>query len=138
MTVKTNRGILGLIFLSGITLGIYPLVFAIKLVKDVNISCQDDGKHTRGFFGMVLLSCITFGIYGIVWSIKFVCRVYGNAKLKGIKAKGSVAKFFIFTILLSETVICPWIALSNLIKTTNRIGEAHNQKVSQAAQAQAA
>ena len=64
MQVKTNRSFIGLIILSIITLGIYPLFFWHGYVRDVNTICAGDGKNTRGILAVILLSIITLGIYG--------------------------------------------------------------------------
>ena len=79
MQVKTNRSFIGLIVLSIITLGIYPLFFWHAYVRDVNTICAGDGKNTRGILAVILLSIITLGIYGFVWTYGMQKRLQENA-----------------------------------------------------------
>lgn len=80
MQVKTNRSFIGLIVLSIITLGIYPLFFWHAYVRDVNTICAGDGKNTRGILAVILLSIITLGIYGFVWTYGMQKRLQENAR----------------------------------------------------------
>ena len=99
MQVKTNRSFIGLIVLSIITLGIYPLFFWHAYVRDVNTICAGDGKNTRGILAVILLSIITLGIYGFVWTYGMQKRLQENARRynAGVIPGGG-------TVLLWETV----------------------------------
>ena len=79
MQVKTNRSFIGLIVLSIIMLGIYPLFFWHAYVRDMNTICAGDGKNTRGILAVILLSIITLGIYGFVWTYGMQKRLQENA-----------------------------------------------------------
>ena len=110
MQVKTNRSFIGLIVLSIITLGIYPLFFWHGYVRDVNTICAGDGKNTHGILAAILLSIITLGIYGLVWTYGMQKRLQENASRynAGVISGGG-------TVLLWDTVGLMLFGLGGLI-----------------------
>ena len=79
MQVKTNRSFIGLILLSILTLGIYPLFFWHRYVQDVNTICAGDGKNTRGVLALIVFGILTLGIYCFVWTYGMQKRLQENA-----------------------------------------------------------
>ena len=82
--LKTDRTMLSYVILSIITFGIYDLYFRYKLIKDINLVCEDDGKHTSGVIVLIVLSLLTFGIYGYVWNYKVGERINEQAHKRDV------------------------------------------------------
>lgn len=126
--LKTDRGLLVYIILTIITCGIYGYYFLYKMAKDVNIACEGDGEKTAGLLQFVVLSYITCGIYGMIWYYKLGNRLAENAPRYGMNFQENgttVLMWQIFGIVLCG--IGPFIAMSILIKNSNKICEAYNQ-----------
>ena len=99
MQVKLNRSFIGLILLSIVTFGIYPLFFWSKYAKDVNTICAGDGKNTRGILAVIIFSFLTLGIYSLVWTYGMQKRLQENAGRYNagmIAGGGSVLLWYIF------------------------------------------
>ena len=76
--LPTKRGLGKMIFLSILTLGIYPIVIFSRLSGEVNmVASRYDGERTLSFFGMVFLAPPTLGILPLVWMHK-LCRRIGT------------------------------------------------------------
>lgn len=126
--LKTDRGLLVYIILTIITCGIYGYYFLYKMAKDVNIACEGDGEKTAGLLQFVVLSYITCGIYGMIWYYKLGNRLAENAPRYGMNFQENgttVLMWQIFGIVLCG--IGPFIAMSILIKNSNKICEAYNK-----------
>ena len=100
--LPSNRKVWKILLLTIVTLGIYAIVLLLAMIKETNVACKEDGKHTRGFWGAIGLSIITLGIYGIVWGCKWLNREYSfllrhnhNGILSG---KGYLVYFFFIII----------------------------------------
>ena len=134
-SLKTNRGVIKLIFLSGITFGIYTLFFISKLAKDLNKVCDGDGKRNAGLIKLILLSAITFGIYGIVWWCKAAGRISAYGKRNNVNVSTSVGNFILWS-TLGCLLFClgPMIAMGKLLKSMNKICK-HAQEAERAAAA---
>jgi len=124
--LRTDYSLGKLILLSIVTFGIYSLVFQYQLIRDINITAASDGKKTTGLFVMILLSIITFGIYGIVWQIMFIMRVENENKRRNTGVSFGIMDWVIFSLLLSWTIICPFIFMSKQIKAFNAINASYN------------
>ena len=74
--LPSNRKVWKILLLCIVTLGIYGFAFLFTVIKETNVACKEDGKHTREFWGLMGLSIITLGIYGIVWTYKCFNREY--------------------------------------------------------------
>jgi len=124
--LPTDRNVVVVILLSLVTFGIYALIFQSKLIKEINLTAVRDGKKTTGLLAMILLSCITFGIYGIVWTHMFAERVGAEAMRRNTGISFGAADFWIYSVLLSFTVICPIIYKHKLITAVNAINTSYN------------
>lgn len=126
--LKTDRGLLVYIILTIITCGIYSYYFLYTMARDVNIACEGDGESTAGLLQFVLLSFITCGIYALIWYYKLGNRLAENAPRYGMNFQENgttVLVWYIFGALICG--IGPYIAMSILIKNTNKICNAYNQ-----------
>jgi len=124
--LRTDYSLGKLILLSFVTLGIYSLVFQSRLIKDINLTAASDGKKTTGLLAMILLSAITFGIYGIVWTVKFTQRVENENRRRNTGVQFGLTDWIIFSLLLSFTIVCPFIFLNRQIKAFNAINASYN------------
>jgi len=124
--LPTDRNVVVVILLSLITFGIYALVLQYQLIKEINLTAARDGKKTTGLLAMILLSCITFGIYGIVWTHMFAERVGAEAARRNTGVSFGAVDFWIFSVLLSFTVICPFIYKHKLLTAFNAINTSYN------------
>jgi len=124
--LPTDRNVVVVILLSLVTFGIYALVLQYKLIKELNLTAVRDGKRTTGLLAMILLSMITFGIYGIVWTHMFAERVGAEAMRRNTGISFGAADFWIFSVLLSFTVICPIIYKHKLLTAVNAINTSYN------------
>lgn len=120
--MRTNRSLIGYIFLNILTCGIYSLFFWHGYVRDVNNLCAGDGKNTRGIFAMIILTFFTLGIYAIVWQYGMQNRLRDNSSKYNaglIKSGGSVLCWSIFGCMLFG--IGPLVALHIQIDSLNRM-----------------
>ena len=124
--LPTDRNVVVVILLSLVTFGIYGLVLQYQLIKEINLTAARDGKKTTGLLAMILLSCITFGIYGIVWTHMFAERVGAEAARRNTGISFGAVDFWIYSVLLSFTVICPLIYKHKLLQATNAINTSYN------------
>ena len=124
--LRTDRSLGMYVLLSLVTFGIYGLVFQYQLIKEINITAARDGKKTTGLFLLILLSCITFGIYGIVWQIMFVQRVETENLRRSTGVSFGLTDWLIYSILLSFTIVCPFIFLHKQIQAFNAINTSYN------------
>ena len=126
--LKTDRGLFVYIILSIITCGIYGYYFLYSMAKDVNIACEGDGESTAGLLQFIILSFVTCGIYAWIWYYKLGNRLAENAPRYGMNFQENgttVLMWQLFGALLCG--IGPFIAMSILIKNTNKICNAYNQ-----------
>ncbi|MDE5590932.1 MAG: DUF4234 domain-containing protein [Acetatifactor sp.] len=126
--LKTDRGLLVYIILTIITCGIYGYYFLYRMAKDVNIACEGDGEKTAGLLQFIVLSYITCGIYGMIWYYKLGNRLAENAPRYGMNFQENgttVLMWQIFGVVLCG--IGPFIAMSILIKNSNKICDAYNK-----------
>ena len=126
--LPTNRGLIKCIFLSIITIGIYAFVFNHKYSRDLNVIRKSYNNKTKmGFIAAFFLGFVTLEITMIVWTVSTVIDTYKYADRENVSS-GSPALYFVFTILLSWTIVCPFIAEHKLYKTMNNICKVYNSK----------
>lgn len=127
--LKDDRGLFSYILLSLITCGIYSYYFIYRMAHDVNIACEGDGEMTSGLVKYIVLSIITCGFYSLYWEYSLGNRLAGNAPRYGMvfQENGtSILLWHIFGLVLCG--IGPFVAMSILIKNSNRICNAYNRK----------
>lgn len=126
--LKTDRGLFTYIVLSLITCGIYSYYFLYKMAKDVNVACEGDGGKTAGLLQFIVLSLVTCGIYSWIWYYSLGNRLAENAPRYGMNFQENGTTVLLWQIF--GVVLCgigPFIAMSILIKNTNKICNAYNQ-----------
>ena len=125
---NTKRGLVKIVLLSMITFGIYGLINVCGIVKDLNKCRQGHGETKKSMnpIGVVFLSAITIGIVPIVWGHRLTKRMSDELEYRDISYSLKVWHYWVFGILLCETVVCPIIYLHKLIKASNLINKHHN------------
>ena len=123
-----KRGLVKIVLLSIITFGIYGLIHVCGIVKDLNKCRQGHGETKKSMnpIGVVFLSVITLGIVPIVWGHRLTKRMSDELEYRDISYSLKVWHYWVYEILLCETVVCPIIYLHKLIKASNLINKHHN------------
>ncbi len=123
-----KRGLVKIVLLSMITFGIYGLVNACGIVKDLNNCRQGHGETKKSMnpVAVVFLSVVTIGIVPIVWGHRLTKRMSNELEYRDISYSLKVWHYWVFGLLLVETVVCPIIYLHKLIKASNLINKHHN------------
>ncbi|MGP1543764.1 MAG: DUF4234 domain-containing protein [Candidatus Fimenecus sp.] len=127
--LKTDRNFWLWFFLSGITLGIYPIVLFSGISTDINtIASRYDGKKTMHFCLMAfVLSGITLGIYPLVWYHGLSSRIEGELKRRNIVYDFGAKDFWLWACLGSLIGVGPMIYTYKLFKAMNMLSEHYNQ-----------
>lgn len=123
-----KRGLVKIVLLSIITFGIYGLIHVCGIVKDLNKCRQGHGETKKSMnpIGVVFLSVITLGIVPIVWGHRLTKRMSDELEYRDISYSLKEWHYWVYEILLCETVVCPIIYLHKLIKASNLINKHHN------------
>lgn len=122
-----ERSFILYILLSGITLGIYPLVTMYGISKDINtIASPYDGQKTSNFIVMLLLSGITFGIYPLVWYHKLSGRIGAELRRRGIPYDFGTKDFWLWQVLGMMIGVGPIIYTYKLFTAINKLSENFN------------
>lgn len=102
LRLPTKRSLAKMIFLSILTLGIYPMVIWSRLVGEVNlVASRYDGERSMSFFGMIMLSPLTLGIHSLVWMNKLCRRIGTELQRRNIGYTFGAKDFWIWNFLLS-------------------------------------
>jgi hypothetical protein len=123
-----ERGLGRYIIFSIITLSIYQLYWIYKIAKDVNVMCEGDGTRTSGLLKYFLLTLITFGIYHFFWLYVLEDRLQNNAPRYNLTCKEGGGTVLLWSTLGVFLIVGPFIALYIIIKNTNALAEAYNQR----------
>ncbi len=127
--IQTDRNIVMYVLLTIITCGIYGYYFIYKLAQDVNEMCKEDGQNTPGLGMFILLSFVTCGFYAYYWYYQLANRLQANASTYGITIAESGTTILLWCIV--GLLVCglgPYVAMHLIIKNTNAMATAYNQK----------
>lgn len=126
--MTTERSFWKLLILSTLTFGIYELWYLHRIAKDVNIMCEEDGKHSPGVLVMLLLSLVTCGVYGMLWWCNMHDRMRSAAKRYDTSIDQTtsglmllfIGAYFLWGILT-------WVAIYKFLASMNELSVAYNQ-----------
>lgn len=120
-----KRNIALAVFLSVITLGIYPLVVKCVIGNQVNKICQGDGKHQMHYLLAVLLGFVTLWIYPVLWCCKAMNRMQDNAYRYGntIHPAHSGSSYVLWSYLGLFIAIGPIVAFCKLVDDMNAFAD---------------
>lgn len=127
--IQTDRNIIMYVLLTLVTCGIYGYYFIYKLAEDVNEMCKEDGQKTPGLAAFILLSLVTCGFYAYYWYYQLGNRLQANAQNYGITVAESGTTILLWCLV--GYLLCglgPYIAMHLIIKNTNAMATAYNQK----------
>ena len=120
-----QRSLLGLVFLSLITFGIYGVAWYYVMTEDVNTVVGEDGKSINP--GITILLCLfTFGIYPIIWLYSQGERMKAAGDLKGANIKETGSSYLLWYFVGSLIIIGPLVALAKFIKNYNILAAIYN------------
>ena len=127
--IQTDRNIVMYVLLTIVTCGIYGYYFIYKLAQDVNEMCKEDGEKTAGLAMFIILSYVTCGLYAYYWYYKLANRLQANAANYGITVAESGTTILLWCLI--GLLVCglgPFVAMHLIIKNTNAMAVAYNQK----------
>lgn len=127
--LKTDRSFWLWFFLSGITLGIYPIILMSGVSTDINTIAQRyDGKKTMHFCLMsFVLSGLTLGIYPLIWYHGLSARIDTELKRRGITYDFGAKDFWLWCVLGGLIGVGPMIYHYKLFEAMNKLSEHYNQ-----------
>lgn len=114
------------VFLSIITLGIYPLYLVRVIAKTTNIACRRDKKRTWGALPYLFLSIITLGVFGLIWHCANIRRFRNYCRANGEDCRISRRFFLCWSIFGALILVGPFIALSRFMKAYNQVCSIYN------------
>ncbi|MBO5203350.1 MAG: DUF4234 domain-containing protein [Clostridia bacterium] len=127
--IKDDYSIATYIFLGLITFGIYDLWCIYRLIKDVNLLCEEYGKRTTGFITYILLSLVTCGLYSIFWWYRVGDMLEEAVRKRGLTSNVS-GKFVLICMVLNYFVcnITSYIGIHKIFEATNELASDYNVK----------
>ena len=130
LQLRTERGLVKMIFLGLITFGIYPLVVESHISEELNlVASPHDGRRTMHFcLILFIFSWLTLGIAPIVWYHRTSDRMNGELRRRGIGYEFGAADFWLWNVLGSLIVVGPYIYVHKRMKAMNLINADYNQK----------
>ena len=126
------------LILAIITIGLYPIYFWHKFIKDMNLICGKEGESPNIIL-VLIFSIITCGIYYLYWIYKHSERIKNTAARYNVVIKQSSGSILLWTIVgtifafifsvLSEIIFISWFGIllgqyfmiTNFNKLTNEI-----------------
>lgn len=99
-----------------------------RIVKDVNIMCEEDGKKSPGVLAFFLLSILTCGVYGMLWWCNMHDRMRAAAKRFDTSIDQTtsglmllfIGAYFLWGIL-------SWVAIYKFLNSMNELSLAYNK-----------
>ena len=128
--INNERSIWPVLILSVITLGIYPIWSYHKIVQDVNLICEEDGKRSPGVLVWLVLTLLTCGIYNMLWWCNMHDRLRATAKIKGVTIEQTTSGLMLLFIGAYFVMgILTWVALHKFLSTLNDMATAYNREI---------
>jgi len=126
--LKTDRNFWLYFLLSGITLGIYPLLVLCGISNDINIIAnRHDGKKTMHWALMCfVVGPLTLGIGYLVWFNNICGRIGSELARRNSRVTFGAGDFWIWNVLLSFTVICPFVFMYRFFNAMNALAADYN------------
>ena len=126
---RSHRSAFLFIFLGVLTLGIYDVVVMTKIREEVETLME--GKSFRRLLPPVavyILGWLTLGIAPLIWAIRLSAEVEILALERGLGRPPFSARWFgLWASLGALILVGPFIALTRLIRTLNRVEQAENE-----------
>ena len=126
--LKTNRGLLKLILLSGITLGFYGFAVMYTISSDINIiAFRYDGRKTMNYCLLFfLIGPLTLGIGHVAWLHRVSSRIGRELRRRRIPYGFGATDYWLWNVLGAFILVGPFIYLHKLFKAMNKLCEHYN------------
>ena len=127
--LKTDRSLALYILLGFLTCGIYQLYVFYTIMRDVNVACDGDGKHTPGLLEFILFGILTCGIYDLYWFYSVGNRLADNAPRYGLRFQENGTTLLLW--MLIGSLLCfigSYVGVYFLLNNVNAICNAYNQQ----------
>ena len=126
--IKDNRKLWVVIVCSFFTFGIFFFCHQHCKIRDINILCREDGKHTPGLLVLIPLWLLTCSIYGIVWNVKVAKRLRSNLEARGMPHSISGRSVGFLTFFGRQVTPLLLLAQYDIIRATNDLAYWHNHQ----------
>ena len=127
--LKTDRSLVLYILLGFLTCGIYQLYVFYTIMRDVNVACDGDGRHTPGLLEFILFGILTCGIYDLYWFYSVGNRLADNAPRYGLRFQENGTTLLLW--MLIGSLLCfigSYVGVYFLLNNVNAICNAYNQQ----------
>ena len=127
--LKTDRSLVLYILLGILTCGIYQLYVFYTIMRDVNVACDGDGRHTPGLLEFILFGILTCGIYDLYWLYSVGNRLADNAPRYGLHFQENGTTLLLW--MLIGSLLCfigSYVGIYFLLNNVNAICSAYNQQ----------
>ncbi len=127
--LKTDRSLVLYILLGILTCGIYQLYVFYTIMRDVNVACDGDGRHTPGLLEFILFGILTCGIYDLYWLYSVGNRLADNAPRYGLHFQENGTTLLLW--MLIGSLLCfigNYVGIYFLLNNVNAICSAYNQQ----------
>ena len=127
--LKTDRSLVLYILLGFLTCGIYQLYVFYTIMRDINVACDGDGKHTPGLLEFILFGILTCGIYDFYWFYSVGNRLADNAPRYGLHFQENGTTLLLW--MLIGSLLCfigSYVGVYFLLNNVNAICSAYNQQ----------
>lgn len=127
--LKTDRSLVLYILLGFLTCGIYQLYVFYTIMRDVNVVCDGDGRHTPGLLEFILFGILTCGIYDLYWFYSVGNRLADNAPRYGLRFQENGTTLLLW--MLIGSLLCfigSYVGIYFLLNNVNAICNAYNQQ----------
>ena len=127
--LKTDRSLVLYILLGFLTCGIYQLYVFYTIMRDVNVACDGDGRHTPGLLEFILFGILTCGIYDLYWFYSVGNRLADNAPRYGLHFQENGTTLLLW--MLIGSLLCfigNYVGIYFLLNNVNAICSAYNQQ----------
>ena len=126
--IRNDRSIWTFILYSLLTFGIYEIWYYHKIVKDVNVICEEDGKRSPGVFLYIVLTILSCGIYNVIWWCNMHDRMRAIARKKMIIIDQTTSGLMLLHIGSYFIPILIFVAIHKFIGTLNEMATAYNRE----------
>ena len=127
--LKTDRSLVLYILLGFLTCGIYQLYVFYTIMRDINVACDGDGRHTPGLLEFILFGILTCGIYDLYWFYSVGNRLADNAPRYGLRFQENGTTLLLW--MLIGSLLCfigSYVGVYFLLNNVNAICNAYNQQ----------
>lgn len=127
--LKTDRSLVLYILLGFLTCGIYQLYVFYTIMRDVNVACDGDDRHTPGLLEFILFGILTCGIYDLYWFYSVGNRLADNAPRYGLRFQENGTTLLLW--MLIGSLLCfigSYVGIYFLLNNVNAICNAYNQQ----------